>query len=89
MKKVKKVLVAMLALTLGIMLTVPALAVQPRIEVMDCPACGRTAYTNRTKEFEHGEVMEDGTWVNVYKITIRIWCNSCPYKNEYSYNVHE
>lgn len=84
MKTAKKALTAMLALALGIMLFVPALAVQPRIKQTKC-ACGGTISIFTTKRLLYTEIGV-GT---VYEATDYASCDSCDYNYTRTYTIIE
>lgn len=87
MKKLQKSMALILALALSFALMVPAMAVDERYQVLECPQCitGAVRVTEK-REYAHDETFpcrhgHEGAvdYYAAYKHTFRFKCESCTY----------
>lgn len=76
----------MLALALGVMLVVPALAVEPRVKVYPCPnpTCHGAVYSRTEKVYQYTDA--NGKF---YKYITYYACDTCSYNDSDYYYAYE
>lgn len=95
MKALMRLVTCIICMAMLFSLTMPALAVEERAAVRQCPNCSTgTATQHTTRVYQHDETFNcshggsgKDTYA-VYEVTIIESCNSCSYRYSYSYEDH-